>query len=322
MPSRMIKEGDLQKFKDLVDRASTIAIASHVNPDGDNLGSSLALARSLEKYGKKVDVIKNSTIDDYLSFLPETSRYNENFKDAYDLFIILDCSEFDRIGEAQEILKKSKKSIVVDHHVQGKITGDLMLIFEKAPATCQLIYEIIDGLGLPLDETIATLLFTGICTDTGRFMYSNVSEETFLIAGRLLSLGADTATIYKNLYQSKPLNKLKFETEIIEKASFFEDKVFAWANQDLCKKYQVQIGESETVVNELRDIKQVEVAMLLKESEEGDFKVSLRSKNRVDVSKIARENGGGGHIRASGFTIFAKDFDEAKATCLEILKAI
>ncbi len=316
-----ISKDKLEEFIKMVDEAETIAIASHVNPDGDNLGSTLALRRSLELYGKDAEVIAIDTIDDYLLFLPEIENYKEASRDSYDLFIIMDCSEFDRIGSATPIARASKKTIVIDHHVGGKINCDLNLIYDTAPATCELAYEIIDKLDLPMDETIGTLLFTGLCTDTGRFMYANINEYTFNVAGKLITAGVDYEYIYRNLYQSQPVKVMQFHNEVISTAQFFDKKAFAIASKDLVEKYHVQMGDAESIVNKLRDLKEVEISMIVKEYDDGEYKVSLRSKF-ADVSKVARDNGGGGHIKASGFSIFDDSLESAAKKALEILKEI
>lgn len=321
MKLERISKEHLDEFIKMVDEAETIAIASHVNPDGDNLGSTLALRRSLEKYGKDIEVIAIDPIDDYLKFLPELEHYKEASRDKYDLFMILDCSEFDRIGHATEIAKKSDKTLVIDHHVGGKINCDLNMIYDKAPATCEIVYELIDRLDLPLDETIGTLLFTGLCTDTGRFMYSNVSEYTFKAAGRLITNGVDYEYIYKNLYQSQPVSVMQFHNEVIQNAKFFDKKAFAIASKDLVEKHGVQMGDAESIVNKLRDLKEVNVSMIVKEYDDGEYKVSMRSKT-TDVAAVARANGGGGHIKASGFSIFDKSLEAACEKALEILKEI
>ncbi len=316
-----ISKEQLDTFIAMVDEAENIAIASHVNPDGDNLGSSLALRRSLELYGKDVEVIAIDPIDDYLKFLPELDHYKEASRDKYDLFIIVDCSEFDRIGHATEIARRSNKTIVMDHHVGGKINCDLNMIFETSPATCEIVYELIDRLDLPMDKTIGTLLFTGLCTDTGRFMYSNVSEYTFKAAGKLITEGVDYEYIYKNLYQSQPVSVMQFHNEIIDNAKFFDKKAFAIASKDLVNKHGVQMGDAESIVNKLRDLKEVNVSMIVKEYDDGEYKVSMRSKT-TDVAKVARENGGGGHIKASGFSIFDESLEAASEKALAILKEI
>lgn len=316
-----ISKEHLEEFIKMVDEAQTIAIASHVNPDGDNLGSTLALRRSLEKYGKDIEVIAIDPIDDYLKFLPELDQYKEASRDKYDLFMILDCSEFDRIGHATEIARKSDKTLVIDHHVGGKINCDLNMIYDTAPATCEIVYELIDRLDLPMDETIGTLLFTGLCTDTGRFMYSNVSEYTFNAAGKLITSGVDYEYIYRNLYQSQPVSVMKFHNEIIADAKFFDQKAFAVASKDLVAKHGVQMGDAESIVNKLRDLKEVNVSMIVKEYDDGEYKVSMRSKT-ADVAAVARANGGGGHIKASGFSIFDESLEAACEKALAVLKEI
>lgn len=322
MKKEKISKEKLDKFKELVDNAETIAIASHINPDGDNLGSTLALRKSLELYGKDVELLANDTIDDYLHFLPEKENYKEASGDSYDLFMILDCSEFDRIGDSlTPIAKASKNTLVIDHHVGGGIDTDLNLIYDTAPATCELVFEIIERLDLPIDKDIASLIYTGLCTDTNRFLYSNVTEYTFYVAGRLLSLGADSEYIYRNLYQSKPMKVMKFQTEVISNAEFMDKKAYSIISKDLVKKHGVQMGDAETIVGMLRDIDEVGVSMILKEYDNGEYKVSLRSKD-VDVAKVARENGGGGHIKASGFSIFDDSLEAASKKAIAILKEI
>mgnify|MGYP002714276913 FL=1 len=312
---------NLEKLKSLIDAAATIGVVSHVNPDGDNLGSSLGLARILRNHGKKTQVIGHDEIDDYLKFLPDLKYYTKDYKDSYDLLLILDASEMDRIGDAIPVAKKSKMTAVIDHHLGGKIESDLNIIHPDSPATCELIYEIASRLELPIDKTSATLLYTGIVTDTGRFLYSNTSKDTLEIAGHLLELGADKEYIYTNLYQNKPIKVLQFETYLISKAEFMTDRVFAVSSADAVSKFDVQMGDCEHVASVLRDLEGIEISMLLKEYGNGEYKVSLRSKN-VDISKTARENGGGGHINASGFSIFDNSLEQAAEKAREILKNI
>ena len=317
----IISNENIEKLKNLIDGANTIGVVSHVNPDGDNLGSSLGFARALRNYGKDTEVVGHDTIDNYLKFLPDLEFYENNYKDSYDLLLILDASEIDRIGDAQPLASNSKKTAVIDHHLGGKITSDLNIIHPEAPATCQLIYEIIQRIGLPLDEKTANLLFTGIVTDTGRFMYYDTNRETFEIAGKLLDAGADKENIYSALYQNKPIDVLKFETDLIANAEFMGDRVFALASIDKVDEYGVQMGDSEHIVNILRDLEGISISMLVKEYGNGEYKVSMRSKG-IDISKTARENGGGGHANASGFSIFDDSLESAAAKARVILQNI
>ncbi|MDU1030925.1 bifunctional oligoribonuclease/PAP phosphatase NrnA [Anaerococcus obesiensis] len=315
-----ISQKELENFKKFIDEADTIAISAHINPDGDALGSALGLRKSLELYGKKSDVIKISEVDDYLNFLPQIDFYKNPSKKEYDLFIIVDCSEFDRIDKAIEICKKSKKVLVIDHHEGGSIKTDLNIIHSDSPASCELVYEIIKRLKLPIDKEIATLLYAGLVTDTGRFLYSNISELTFYTAADLYKIGADFEMIYKNLYQNKEISKLQFENHLLNKVEFKKPYALVGVSQKICKDFGVQMGDSESVVNMLRDLKGIEVACLVKEYGENEFKISLRSKDYLDVSKIARDNGGGGHIRASGFTINTDSMDKAINIMRKILE--
>ena len=317
----IISNENIEKLKNLIDEAETIGVVSHVNPDGDNLGSSLGFARALRNYGKDTEVVGHDTIDNYLKFLPDLEFYEKNYKDSYDLLLILDASEIDRIGDAQPLASNSKKTAVVDHHLGGKITSDLSIIHPESPATCQLIFEIIERLDLPLDKKTANLLFTGIVTDTGRFMYYDTNRETFEVAGRLLDAGANKENIYSALYQNKPIDVLKFETDLIANAEFMGDRVFALASIDKVDEYGVQMGDSEHIVNILRDLEGISISMLVKEYGNGEYKVSMRSKG-IDISKTARENGGGGHANASGFSIFDDSLESAAAKARVILQNI
>ena len=315
-----ISQKELEKFKKFIDEANTIAISAHINPDGDALGSALGLRKSLELYGKKSEVIKISEVDDYLKFLPQLENYKDPSQKEYDLFIIVDCSEFDRIDKAIEICKKSKKVLVIDHHEGGSIKTDLNIIHSDSPASCELVYEIIKRLNLPIDKEIATLLYSGLVTDTNRFLYSNISELTFYTAADLYKIGADFEMIYKNLYQNKEISKLQFENHLLNKVEFKKPYALVGVSQKICEKFGVQIGDSESVVNMLRDLKGIEVACLVKEYGENEYKISLRSKDYLDVSEIARNNGGGGHIRASGFTINTDSMDKALNIMRKILE--
>lgn len=315
-----ISQKELEKFKIFIDKANTIAISAHINPDGDALGSALGLRKSLELYGKKAEVIKISQVDDYLKFLPQLENYKDPSEKEYDLFIIVDCSEFDRIDKAIEICKRSKKVLVIDHHEGGSIKTDLNIIHSDSPASCELVYEIIKRLNLPIDKEIATLLYAGLVTDTNRFLYSNISELTFYTAADLYKIGADFEMIYKNLYQNKEISKLQFENHLLNKVEFKKPYALVGVCQKLCQEFGVQMGDSESVVNMLRDLKGIEVACLVKEYGENEYKISLRSKDYLDVSEIARNNGGGGHIRASGFTLNADSMDKALNKMRKILE--
>lgn len=315
-----ISQKELEKFKNFIDKANSIAISAHINPDGDALGSALGLRKSLELYGKKADVIKISQVDDYLKFLPQIENYKDSSQKSYDLFIIVDCSEFDRIDKAIEICKNSKNVLVIDHHKGGSIKTDLNIIHSDSPASCELVYEIIKRLNLPMDKEIATLLYAGLVTDTGRFLYANISELTFYTAAELYKIGADFEMIYKNLYQNKEISKLQFENYLLNKVEFKKPYALVGVSQKTCLDFGVQMGDSESVVNMLRDLKGIEVACLVKEYGENEYKISLRSKDYLDVSEIARNNGGGGHIRASGFTLNADSMDKALNKMRKILE--
>ncbi|MDO4594868.1 MAG: bifunctional oligoribonuclease/PAP phosphatase NrnA [Tissierellia bacterium] len=302
-----IENYKLEQLKKIIQNSETIALAAHIRPDGDALGSVLSFSAALKQLDKSVVPIKNSEIGQYLNFLPNLDLLTEDYIDEkVDLFIVLDCSELDRIADAKVVFEKAKNTVVIDHHVKGNIKGDLNIIDENASSTCQLVYEIIKYLNLEFTNDISSLLFTGIVTDTGRFMFDNVDFNTHLIAADLLKNGANQQYIFNKLYQNKKIEQLQMESYILQKTKYYNDKIaFVYISDEDVNKFNLELSDTDSIVNILRDLEPVEVSIVMKKYSDDEYKISMRSKNFIDVSEIARSNGGGGHIRAAGFSIYA-----------------
>lgn len=295
-----------------------IAIISHLDPDGDALGSQLALARILEKEGKEVLCFNASEIPEYLFFLAGIENIQPyQGQDLSDhVLVYVDCADSKRTG--MEV--QGKISINIDHHVSNDLFADYNLIIVKAAATGEIVYQLIRDMGLEIDQETATALYTALSTDTGSFMFANTRAESHRIAADLIERGADVGALRENFFEGVTLRRFKMTRYAYQEAKFACDNKLAWVKlpYDLIKELDAREEDSEGVAGHLRNIKDVEVALLLKEREDGKIKGSLRGKDLIDVSKIARTFGGGGHRRASGFEV-EMSLDQAEE---ELIKAI
>jgi len=309
---------------ELINKSDNIYICSHVQPDGDNIGSTLGLYMAISKIKERVYVIKSDDIPSDYKFLPNSHVFKEyDTNSDVDLFISLDSSDIERLGPGKELLRKAKKVINIDHHVTNDNFGDINIVLPDASATGEIVYKFIKRLDVDIDKDIATCLYTGISTDTGRFMYSNTTYETHLIISDLLKTGIDLNSININLYQNRSIERTKLFLEVLYNMEFFLDNKVAVAivTQQMMEKNNAKLEDTEGIVSFMRDTGPIEVACLLKEISENEVKVSLRSKRYVDVSEIALKFDGGGHVRAAGCTIY-DTMDNVKNIVLdEILKS-
>lgn len=292
------------ELKKLIDDANVIALCAHINPDGDAIGSSSGLYHILKNMGKDVYLIKNDEFPTNLEFIKDKTNY-EDINLETDLFIVMDVADKKRIGNAIDVFEKSKKKVCIDHHQTNGGFSDLDIIFPKESSTCEIIADICLSLGYDIPEEAATLLYLGITTDTNRFMYESTSPKTLRIAANLIELGADKRLIIDNLYEKLDMNYHLLQAKIMSESEFLENGkiVLAKLTKETLEEYGLDFDKVESLVSILKSIDGVEVAVLVKEYGEFEQKISMRSKSFVNVSDIAREFGGGGHIRASGLTL-------------------
>jgi len=314
-------EGNIENALELINRYDNVFICSHIQPDGDSLGSTLALAMAIGKIKGKdnVNVIKVDNIPSYFLFLPNVDIIKEqDINQEIELFISLDCSDRERLGVGKEFLAKAKSVINIDHHITNENFGDVNIVIPSSGSTCEIVYKLIKCINVEIDKNIASCLYTGINTDTGRFMYSNTTYETHMIVAELIKTGIDINDINMNIYQNMTLERTKLFLESLNKLELYADNRvgIAIVNQEMLDKTNASMEDSEGIVSFVRDINTIEVACLLKEMSESEVKVSLRSKRLVDVAKISTKFGGGGHIRAAGCTIY-ESLEVAKKMILD-----
>lgn len=295
----------ISKAIDMIKTIEKISIVSHINPDGDNVGSILAMGLALRKLGKTVNIIKTDEIPrDYL-FLPQVETIMDYDREDIELLIVLDCSDIDRLGELKDLVSKSKNTINIDHHVSNTAFADYNIVDSKAAATGELVYLFLNQMGIEIDEEIATCIYTAISTDTGSFMYESVTDNTHEIAADLLRKGIDKNNIVLNLYQSRSMERTNLFIDCLSTFKIYHENKIATVKvtQDMLRLSNALMEDTEGIISFVKDTKGVEVACLLKEYLDGSIKISLRSKEYVDVAKICSEFNGGGHIRAAGCSI-------------------
>ena len=300
---------EILKFKEQLNEASSIALISHLDPDGDNLGSLTALSKSLLNLGKKVYPIEFDKIPENLKFLPNLDLLSENTDINIDMIICLDCANYERLGNIDELFNKARYRINIDHHQSNEFYGDVNIVKKGYSSTCELVFDVINEVNLPIDEEISMSLLTGISTDTGRFLYSATTADTLAKASRLAENGADMMKINELIYQSKKFEAQLLENEILSKTEIYNDHVaigFVMTNQ--LNKYNVEISDIDSVINTFRDTDKIKISVLIKQQTENEYKVSFRSKGNIDVGSVAKNLGGGGHKNAAATKIVG-DYD-------------
>ena len=303
-------ESYAEKFLEAVEAAKKICISSHVSVDGDNLGSITALYNFLKDMGKDVTLLKSDIIPNQYNFLPGLSEIvsPEDFSGTCDLYFSMDCADLDRLGDNRDTFLNAKTRVVIDHHMTNEGYGNINFIEPEISSTCELLSEILFRTNKTISNDVATSLFTGLSTDTGRFLYTNVKAQTFNVAERLLSLGADMNMINLNIYQSKPIRKLRILEIWLEKMTEALDGALTYTviTREDMERAGAFIYDLDEIINFIRDTEGVLVSFIVKEVEDDVYKVSLRSKGNLDVSKVATGFGGGGHKNASGLTYNGK----------------
>ncbi len=295
-------------FKETIEKANRIAIFSHVNPDGDTLGTMSALYQTIKNhFNKEAVMITVGKIPDIYEFIPYISNVkmpSELQGLAFELSIAVDVAAKDRMAEALPIFEKSKIKMNIDHHKTNNNYGDIAIVRGNASSAGEVLFDILENLGLKPDKDTATALYTAILTDTGGFRFDNTSAEVLKKAAKIIEYGANPALISRYCYESKPKPMVMLQANSLINAKFLEENKIAYVcitNKDM-EKYKAQNDHTEGIVEALRQIKTTEISFVLKEVDENTTKVSLRSK-KADVSKVASVFGGGGHTFAAGCTI-------------------
>jgi phosphoesterase RecJ-like protein len=304
-----------QALIDALRRAKSVALITHVNPDGDGLGAQAALAEALEGLGKKVAIANQDRPGERYAFLNLEGRYA--VASACDLALVLDTSVLSRIGTAAEALKLAKESAVIDHHAGSEPFGTFNWVVPTAASTGSLMAELLKELGVKLTPSIASAIYAALAHDTGCFRYSNTGADSFALAAELKEAGADSAAINVELFESRPAAAVKLWARALSTLEIGDNGLSAMAvvTQAMLDECGASKEDSDGIVEAARAIQGVEVSALLRE-DNGAVKLSTRSKKWLDVNALCAKFGGGGHHRASGATM-KMGLDEAKA----VLKA-
>ncbi|MBT8331195.1 MAG: bifunctional oligoribonuclease/PAP phosphatase NrnA [Deltaproteobacteria bacterium] len=292
-----------------------ILVASHAEPDGDCLGSLVAMGLALIKLDKTITLFNSSPIPAVYRFLPGVEHIVTQIKAAeeYDLAIVLDCGDIIRIGEDSSIVTQIPIVVNIDHHVSNTGFGHVQLIDTDACATAEIVYRLIKALKIPFDKAIATSIYLGILTDTGSFRFSNTNPAAFAISKAMTDIGVEPHAVAQRVFGTYSLGRIKLLNMALNSIEISENGKLSLmtVNRSMLNATGTSTEDIDGLINYARRIEDVKVAALIHEIKNGAGKftnmnryhVSLRSDSTVDVAKIAGKFGGGGHTSAAGFQI-------------------
>lgn len=295
------------KIKERIMESRNILITSHVNPDGDAIGSGLALMKGIEKLNKNCNVrfVLQDKTPDRIKFLKLEKRaeiYNPQEKYIFDLAVCVDSATLERTGAVKELIENCEK-INIDHHISNPCYGQLNYV-EDISSTSEVVYKFLKFTETEIDIDMAEALYTGLVNDTGNFKHSNATEKTFQMAGDLVSIGVDNSKVVREFLNTKSMAAIKLLGQAMYEMKFDEEKklVYFFLSYKDMQKVNGRKEDTEEIVETLVSYEKAEVSLFLREDKPGVIKGSMRSKYDVNVNEIASIFGGGGHIKASGFT--------------------
>lgn len=304
----------MRTITESMEKAQTIGIGGHVRPDGDCIGSCLALCYYLKKkYPNKTVDVYLEYVQDEFKFLPNSdkviSEISSSDIQSYDAFIVLDCGDLDRLEFSEPLFHAAKTTINIDHHITNQKFADKNYVMPGASSTCEVLMDIMDL--EELDTELATALYLGIIHDTGVFKHSNTTKKTMECAARLITYDVPFSRIIdETFYQKTYLQNQILGRCLLESFCMLDGKcMISYVKKDVMDFYGADSKDLDGVIDQLRITKGVEVAILIHELKTQVYKVSLRSNNNVDVSKIASMYGGGGHVKAAGCTMSGTIYD-------------
>ncbi|WP_308639288.1 DHH family phosphoesterase [Paenibacillus silvisoli] len=296
----------LQAALDFMRDGNRFLVVSHVQPDGDAISSTLTVGWLLRQLGKQAVMINEGAVPVRLQFMDASADIVNHSKqpltETFDRIIAIDCADYRRIGSVKEIFAESAQLLNIDHHPTNDAFGTANLIRIDAAATVEILYDLIEFGGIPLDREAATAIYTGLLTDTGGFRYSNTTPRVMHAASRMLEENVAGHWIANHLLEQMTKPQLLLLQRGLSRLTFSDDNRIAWlyiAFADMAETGAVG-DDLEGLVNYALNVEGVDVGILFKETENGDVKVSMRSSGKADVAAIAQSFGGGGHVRAAG----------------------
>ena len=319
-----MSDAELARAAEVVRGAAQIALACHVTPDGDALGSMLGLFHVLRGAGRDVVASFPSpfVVAPHYRELPGLDLLTkpEDFPAAPELMMTFDCGSLDRLGDLMPAARAARELVVIDHHISNDRYGTINVIEPDAAASGWVVQQLVDTLGLPLNRDAAVCLYTAIVCDTGRFQHDTTTPEVFDLARRLTEFDVPVARLSRALFEEHRFAYLQLLAEALAEAELVHDQRFVWTavTQAMLARHDVTLDEVEGLIDILRRTSEAEVTCVLKQEPDGTVRVSLRSLGAVDVRRIAESHGGGGHRFAAGFT----SDDDIPATVAAIRAAL
>src|SRR5436305_11141240 len=297
----------LERAAEVIERSPLVALACHVTPDGDALGSMLAMHLLCRSQGK--DSVASwpepFVVAPHYTYLPGLDSVTKpaDFPESPPVMVTFDCGSLARLNELAEPAREAGELVVVDHHATNESYGTINLLDADAAASAVMVHRLAKRLGWPLTRDVAICLYTGIVTDTGRFQYSNTSPEVLEMATELSRFGLPIADMSRQLFEEHRFAYLQLVATALQRAELDTERRFVatWITNDDLNRFGVELDEAEGLIDIVRRTEEADVSCVLKESSDG-IKVSLRSVTDFDVAAIALRFGGGGHRAASGFT--------------------
>ena len=328
----MPKSKSMGDIWEVLEGARTFLISSHVNPDGDAIGSQIALYSFLSDLGKVVSVVNSHPVPSVYRFLPNVEVFRIESTENTDIgsgactrwedvevAIILDCGELKRVGENLAAKIRPRRGIInIDHHLSNRYFGTYNLVDADACATAELIFHLMEFGGIEIGRDRAMCLYTAILTDTGCFRFRNATAEAHRISARLIQEGVRPDVVAELVYEVTPYGKARLFGMALEtlRLSLDGKLAYMWVTQEMHRQTGTGSEDTDGFIDYIRSLKDIEVAIFFRETDKGDIKVSLRSKSDLDVNQIAATFGGGGHQAAAGCNI-SEPLDEAIDTVVE-----
>lgn len=300
---------DVTQLNDIIKSSKNILITSHINPDGDTLGSMCGMYSLIEiNFKKRCDMLAVSKIPKMYEFLPNIKlvKHIDDIDKSreYDLVINVDIASIERICDGKILFDKAKTTVNIDHHKTNICYGDINFVEGDASSTAEIVYAIAKESNWKIDYNSATCLFTGILTDTGSFKFDNTTSRSLRYAAEMIDMGLSTSEMYKRCFETQSKNMVLFQSYCVSKAVFLDDDKIAYTTvykKDM-EKFQGEDDFTEGLTEKLRAIMSTQVAFVAKEMNNGWCKISMRSKS-IDVAEICGVFGGGGHKFAAGCTM-------------------
>jgi len=322
----ILMKGSIMQINNIIEvikKSKKVAVLPHVTVDGDSLGSSLALAAALRKMDKLVQIYLEENAPQVYSFLPriDEARIWDGKVEEYDLVIALDTGDIERLGKRVALFNSAPVTVNIDHHKTNTLFAQYNFVNASASSVGEIIHEFLILMGVEIDRDIALYIYTAIAADTGGFRYSNTKQSTHMVAADLVSKGIDVAEVSRQLFEIVSIEKLKLIGAAVNKIELFEEGTVALIiiDGEMIKAAGAKDEDTEGIVNYARNICGVEVGVVIKQKENGEIKINLRSNRYVDVSLIAKKFNGGGHQRAAGCTVIT-DIETAKKNIIEEIR--